>query len=133
MPSLFKTAVKHSDVSGRGLFALEDIPVGSTWWVCDDSIKGVPTEGFSNLPCIIASKQNIHEIIKQTKPSELQDLLMYSMYYNDGDVLVMLRDGCGVVNHSEQPNSKVVFNPEGDWRQLKSVAIRDIKAGEEIV
>lgn len=133
MPAIYKTAVRNSDVAGRGLFALEDIPAGAHWWVADEGVKGVPCEGFTNLPIIVANKDNIKDVICQTPRNELEDLLMYSMYYHDGDVLMILRDGCGVVNHSNKPNSKLVLNPEGDWKKLKSVALRDIKAGEEIL
>ena len=54
------------------------------------------------------------------------------MYYHDGEVILVLRDGAGVVNHSFEPNSEVVYNKEKKCDLLKSVARRDIKAGEEI-
>lgn len=55
------------------------------------------------------------------------------MYYADGDKLVIFRDGSGCVNHSFEPNSQIVFNKEKDVNKLYSIALKDIKAGEEIV
>ena len=132
MPALFKTAVKHSGVAGRGLFAMEDIPAGSTWWVADNEVKGVETEGYKNEPTINATKDTLMDLVRSTPPEEVHDFLMYSMYYPDGDSLLILQDGCGVVNHSDKPTSKVVFNAEGDWRKLRSETVRDVKAGEEL-
>lgn len=36
------------------------------------------------------------------------------------------------MNHSEDPNSQIVYNEEKDYRKLVSVTLRDIRAGEEI-
>ncbi len=41
MPILFKTVVKQSQIHGLGLYAAEDIPAGSTWWINDETFKGV--------------------------------------------------------------------------------------------
>ena len=54
------------------------------------------------------------------------------MYYEDGETLLVLRDGTGVTNHTNNPNSQVVYNKENDYCKLYSYALRDIKAGEEI-
>lgn len=51
------------------------------------------------------------------------------MYYADAEVLLPLRDGSGVVNHSFEPNSQVVYNEEKRVELLKSITLRDIKAG----
>lgn len=40
-------------------------------------------------------------------------------------------DGCEWINHSDQENSQYV--PQEDYREAYSIALRDIKAGEEIV
>ena len=112
---------------------MEDILAGATWWVADNEVKGsIPVLGYKNGPCINVTKDTIMDLVKSTPEEEIHDLLMYSMYYPDLDSLVILQDGCGVVNHSDQPNSKVIFNPEHDWQKLTAEALRDIKAGEEI-
>ena len=50
MPILFKTSNKKSEVHGLGLFAEQDIPKGSIWWVADNSVKAVPSLNAPNLP-----------------------------------------------------------------------------------
>lgn len=60
------------------------------------------------------------------------DLLQYTMNYEDGEQLLFCGDGSGVLNHSDNYNSQIVYNPENDYKKLRSVATRDIKAGEEI-
>ena len=59
-------------------------------------------------------------------------MLEISMYYIDGDKLILFRDGSGFVNHSFEPNSQIVYNEEKEFTKLYSVALKDIKAGEEI-
>ena len=46
-------------------------------------------------------------------------------------MLIWLRDGTQSTNHSFEPNSEYVHHPN-DWCKIKSIALRDIKAGEEI-
>jgi len=46
------------------------------------------------------------------------------MNYQDGDALLILRDGGGVVNHSFTPNSQIQYNSEGDATKLKSYTLR---------
>lgn len=46
MPILFKTRITDSTLHGRGIIALEDIPKGATWWICDESVKGIPIENW---------------------------------------------------------------------------------------
>jgi len=33
MPLLFKTEIRNSEIHGKGVFALEDIPKGATYWI----------------------------------------------------------------------------------------------------
>ena len=54
------------------------------------------------------------------------------MYYDDGDEFIILRDGSGAINHSFQCNSQCIKNKENKFQKLYSVALRDIKAGEEM-
>lgn len=55
------------------------------------------------------------------------------MYYPDAELVIALRDGSGCVNHSFEPNSQIIYNQEKKCELLKSMTLRDIKAGEEIV
>lgn len=52
------------------------------------------------------------------------------MYYEDGEVLIYLRDGAEVMNHSNEPNSKTIYNEQNNPKLLKSITIKPIKAGE---
>ena len=53
MPVLFKMSYKQSPISGMGLYAEEDIPKGSIWWVFDNEVKGVPCQNAPNLPNLV--------------------------------------------------------------------------------
>jgi hypothetical protein len=57
MPVLFQLAEKHSSIHGTGIFALEDIPAGATWWVFDPEVTGVPVLNAPNLPNIIYTEE----------------------------------------------------------------------------
>lgn len=41
-------------------------------------------------------------------------------------------DGSEFMNHSENPNSQVVFDIGKDYRKMKSYTLKAIKAGDEI-
>jgi len=51
MPYLFKIEIKESPLHGRGVFALEDIPQGSTYWIyeCAEQ-QAVPIKGIEAAP-----------------------------------------------------------------------------------
>jgi len=36
------------------------------------------------------------------------------------------------MNHNEDYNSQIIYNPEKDYKKLMSIAVKDIKAGDEI-
>jgi SET domain-containing protein len=133
MPQLFKTEIKYSPISGRGIFAAEDIPKGAIWWTFNDNGKSVPCMNSSNLPNQVLRKEEVRDFVHGKTHEELVSILDYSMYYPGGDIIVVLRDGAGVVNHSFEPNSQIVYNEENSAEKLCSMALRDIKAGEEIV
>lgn len=61
MPILFKTSNKNSAVHGLGVFAEEDIPKGSVWWVADSSVPSVPCLNAPNLPNELYHKDNFHK------------------------------------------------------------------------
>lgn len=54
------------------------------------------------------------------------------MHYKDGNMLILLQDGTGLLNHSFEPTCQIVFDQKKRWENMHSVALRDIKAGEEI-
>ena len=63
---------------------------------------------------------------------DLAKEIQLTMYYPDADVLISLREGSGCLNHSFEPNSRIIYNKENDPWKLYSITLRDIKAGEEI-
>lgn len=127
MPILFKTIIREGAIHGKGVFAQEDIPAGATWWVADNQVQGA-TQRY--LPNIIYTEENIHELTEKYTPEEVSAILHETMHYIEGSTLIYLRDGTHSMNHSFEPNSRYLTSEDGDWKKLKSVAIRDIKAGE---
>ena len=129
MPIYFKTVIKEGGVAGRGVFALEDIPKGAVWWraYCEEPpvTPGGPNTAYT--------KDNIGEFVATHSPEEIANVVHHSKYYVEGDTLIYLEDGQQCMNHSSDPNSQVILNKEGDWKRLRSYALRDIKAGEEIL
>lgn len=55
------------------------------------------------------------------------------MYFKCNDTWVAFYDGSDYINHSLNPNSQIVYPESKDYRDLKAITLRDIKAGEEIV
>lgn len=42
MPYLYRLGVKDSEIEGKGLYALEDIPKGVVYWVYEDPNGPLP-------------------------------------------------------------------------------------------
>lgn len=55
------------------------------------------------------------------------------MYFRCSDGWLVYRDSSQFINHALPPNSQIVYPESNDYRDLKAYALRDIKAGEEIV
>lgn len=132
MPILFKTMISDSTLHGRGIVALEDIPEGATWWVYDDRIAAPPVENWQVTPNIAFDQKSFEEFAQTHSREEIVKLLDHTMNYEAAGLLLYFGDGSGVLNHSEDFNSQIVFNEDKDPRQLRSIATRYIKAGEEI-
>ena len=62
----------------------------------------------------------------------MAEILEHTMYYDEAGLLIHLRDGCGVLNHSFDFNSQMINNRQNKFEKLYSITTRDIKAGEEI-
>lgn len=129
MPILFKTEIREGAVHGKGVFACEDIPEGATWWVSDPDAKPA-TDQY--LPNIIYTEQTLNQLTNNRTAEEVAAILHRTMHYMEGNLLIFLRDGTEAMNHSFEPNSICILDKEGNWKNLKSVAKRLIKAGEEI-
>jgi len=113
--------VRRSPLHGAGVFAVTDIPEGTVWWSAEvaDTITIARTQ---------------FETLASSASSPASDALMsgiqeYSIYLAALDVMVLIPDNGRFVNHSDKPNSGAAVA----GTELRSVALRDIAAGEEIV
>lgn len=102
-----KTYVDKSEIEGLGLFAAEEIKIGDVVWVY------VP--GFDQA----YSQQEFISL-----PMEAQSFIRRYGYKED-DVIFFTGDNDRYINHSSEPNTKVVAN--GDV-----IAIKPIAVGQEI-
>lgn len=107
---LVKTYLDKSGIHGMGVFAGEDIPKGTIVW---DFVEGVDQ----------ALTQEQFDALSDTAKAYLD---MYAFW--DKGMIYKCGDHGSYTNHSEDPNT-------GNWPEpdsMSEVALRDIKAGEEI-
>ena len=79
------------------------------------------------------SKKSTQNSSSQKNDESKSKILNWGFYFEDGDVYVGFRDGSQWMNHSDEGwTSQIIYDPSKDYKKLKSVAVRDIKAGEEI-
>jgi len=112
--------VRESQVHGLGIFAVTDIPEGTVWWSAD-------------VADTITISRAQFETLASSASSPASDALMsgiqeYSIYLAALDLMVLIPDNGRYVNHADEPNS----GAQVIGTQLRSVALRDITAGEEI-
>lgn len=82
MPVLFKTQVKESPIHGSGLFAMEDIPKGSVWWIMDEEVEGVPVKNYHRQrKAIVYTEDTLAEAIKIHTKEELAEIARYSFSF----------------------------------------------------
>lgn len=114
--------VKESPVHGFGAFAKRDIPKGTVWW------KGEIEHNVLLLNK--AQYQNFQLSARNPIKAEFEKMVaIYSYYSAKLDALIICLDNARYVNHSAEPNSG--SGPDQD--PLQSIALRDIKKGEEIL
>lgn len=66
------------------------------------------------------------------EPEKLWDLLYFGSYFKEYDIFMEHRDGSDIINHSDDANMAALFPETKDYRDLKGVAVKDIKKGDEI-
>jgi hypothetical protein len=112
--------VRPSQLHGKGVFALTDIPAGTRWWSIglDEAITVSRTQ-FAAL---------VQSASSPATDGFMSGLQEYCIYLEAHDVMVLIPDNGRYVNHSDEPNSAASVN----GRVLYSVTVRDIAAGEEI-
>ncbi len=113
--------VRQSPLHGLGVFAVTDIPEGTVWWSAE-------------LADTITISRGQFETLAASASSPATDAMMsaiqeYSIYLGAFDLMVLIPDNGRYVNHSDEPNSGAAVV----GTQLRSVALRDIVAGEEIL
>lgn len=109
---LIKTEVKNSEVSGLGLFALEDIPKGKIIWKFNPIIdKRVTVEEF------------------KSQPTEVQYLIEHFAFLSQVSGLYVLPfDNDRFMNHSTNDYNIDSIVKEGEEEKL-GIANRDILKG----
>lgn len=111
---LVKTTIKQSNISGIGLFAEEFIPKGTLIWKF--------TKGFDI---------RVNKDYPNTLPEPAKTFFMTYGYQNPKTLnYVLCSDNARYFNHSENPNTNCVKNPEDE--DTANVAARDINPGEEL-
>ncbi|WP_434725508.1 SET domain-containing protein-lysine N-methyltransferase [Mesorhizobium sp. RIZ17] len=108
--------VKNVHRKGRGVFANVQFKVG-------DIIERAPTWGFNDLEKRQLDRTGLFEYYFMRHDRQLK---------NDPAAGYVVFGLISVVNHSFDPNGKIVWTDEdsGAWADI--VAIKDINAGEEI-
>ena len=72
-------------------------------------------------------------MIKTKSREEVFEVIHFTLWYPDAKVGIFVRDGFRMVNHSFEPNIRLVLNQARDWEQVKLQAVRDIEPGEDIL
>lgn len=66
-------------------------------------------------------------------PAAIREILNGGMHYKFDDTWVAFFDGSQYINHSLAPNSQIVYPQSQNYRDLKAITLRDIRAGKEII
>ncbi len=114
-----KTDIRPSKIEGVGVFAIRDIKEGEqlfTKWQGETGIYIIPNELLSEIQ------------------TEVVDLLYrYFINYEDDYKLIRLFNGLDFVSNSLSYCNSAYPTPENQNIDSKGFALRDIKAGEEIL
>lgn len=110
---LVKTFLKFSDIHGVGCFTAENIKAGQVVWKLDPLLDVELSE----------------EQVKTYSPAVMDFLLTYAygQQSNGKKTYILCGDHARHMNHSDSPN----LIEAGDGNAL-NIAVRDIKAGEEL-
>ncbi|CUI17761.1 SET domain protein [Candidatus Protochlamydia naegleriophila] len=120
---LVRTVVKPSTIAGMGIFADEDIKKGQAIW------------RYSPDTCQLITQKQFHAFVNSFHKTEqliIQYYLTYGYYVAAADGVLILLDNARFFNHSNEPNSGGCPEASGSLGDQCSVALRDIKKGEEL-
>lgn len=111
---MVKTRLGLSEIAGIGLFADQDIPMGTETWRF--------MRGFDRL----LTREEIDSLPEPAR----SDILDHTYLDAASGLFVLCADNARFMNHADEPNTAGVHEPgaiEG-----YDIAIRDIRAGEEM-
>lgn len=114
-----KTKIGVSSIDGVGVFAIRDIVQGEelfTPWQYDTGVYAIPNERLSDIP---------NEVL------ELLD--MYFINEECGFKIIRLFKGMNFLFHGTSYCNSAWPNKEDTNLDITGIALRDIKAGEEIL
>ncbi len=120
---LKKTVVKVSPIAGVGLFADQDIKKGEIVWQ------------YTPESCTLLTEEQLDVLVNsfhKTEKDLIKYYLTYSYFQKFLNSLVFCLDNGRYVNHSEEPNLVAPTDLPYDVAWQYSVALRDIKKGEEL-
>ena len=118
--------VSQSPGKGQGIFLLEPVPQYALVWE------------FSAANLRVYNERGARELVAQTQPAGLTNLLSYAYFSADG-LLVDLREDDGrFFNHSGTPNVALgsvllAQGIPGDFHPMSTYALRDLQSGEELL
>eukprot|EP01012_Entosiphon_sulcatum_P005901 TRINITY_DN1273_c0_g1_i1.p1 TRINITY_DN1273_c0_g1~~TRINITY_DN1273_c0_g1_i1.p1 ORF type:complete len:157 (-),score=34.90 TRINITY_DN1273_c0_g1_i1:315-785(-) len=115
------TYVGQSAIEGLGIFAKVDLPKGTCWWTLKLN-KNVLLITYDQYKQLMDSNQEGSPLSQAL----LASVNHFGYYEGNQDAIAICMDNARFTNHSDDPNSG------GDPTNPISVALRDIKAGEEI-
>ena len=109
-----RTTLAPSPIAGIGLFAAEDIPAGTITWAWDPALDRTHTEAE----------------LQRLDPAVRAFLDRYAYWEPSLNAYALCVDNARFMNHSDDPNTGGTYDgfPPGG----ADVALRDIKAGEEM-
>lgn len=111
---------------GKGLFAAHDIPSGTLLWKCSPGTAAGPGVNVLSFRGEAATRARLAEL-----PESERAFWVDHVYVFSGSLNEILDDG-KLWNHSEEPCTGLP--PPGEEYDFESsYAIRDIKAGEELL
>lgn len=115
MTYIVKTRLYQSPIEGLGVFAAEDIPEGTVVWRYNPAIDRMLTAGE-----IAALDENEREFMER-----------YAYLDTRLGLYVLSADNARFCNHSDNANTRGAYPADGPVGGI-DIAVRDIKAGEEI-
>jgi len=122
MVYLVAVEIRDSGIHGKGVFVTEDVKKGQMLWkYTPESCKTMSLEELESL-----TPEKIDE-------EEMKNILWHGYLNEETNTWILPQDGSQFTNHSDNPNSGNYEFDHGVLEDEMCYALRDIKAGEELV